>query len=209
MRSTVYILAIVAVAAASAFVANRIAPAKWAQDRPEQPEEPEQAITYTVGALELNARAQRVEFADIVAPVAVDAQQVSKIPSELIPLTEQEQTALFDAAWEFDVPYALALAVIERETNFRNVTGDKGNSLGYMQIQPRWHRGLMDVIGTTDLTDPQDNFRTGCALLADLIAHYNGDVESALTAYNTGHGGTSAYADDVLQKWEAWEDAGL
>lgn len=58
-----------------------------------------------------------------------------------IPLTHEEQDWLQDACEEFDIPYALALGLIEKETRFQNLVGDDGASTGYMQIQQKWHWG--------------------------------------------------------------------
>lgn len=118
-----------------------------------------------------------------------------------IPLAYDEQDALRSACEEFGVDYDLALAVIEQESNFRNISGDGGDSIGYMQIQPKWWTSLMDEIGVTDLTDPAQNFRTGCAILSQLIARY-GNTTDALTAYNSGKSGESRYAASVLSKLE-------
>ena len=107
------------------------------------------------------------------------------------------QELLWAACEETGCPYELALAVIFRESTYRNVNGDNGNSIGYMQVQPRWHQERMERLGVTDLSDPLSNFRVGCDLLAELIEKY-GSVESALTCYNTGSPGTSKYADRVL-----------
>ena len=107
------------------------------------------------------------------------------------------QELLWAACEETGCPYELALAVVFRESSYRNTTGDSGNSVGYMQIQPKWHQERMEKLGVTDLSDPLSNFRVGCDLLAELIEKY-GSVESALTCYNTGSPGTSGYADRVL-----------
>lgn len=107
------------------------------------------------------------------------------------------QELLWAACEETGCPYELALAVIFRESTYRNVNGDNGNSIGYMQVQPRWHYERMERLGVTDLSDPLSNFRVGCDLLTELIEKY-GSVESALTCYNTGSPGTSKYADRVL-----------
>ena len=106
------------------------------------------------------------------------------------------QTALYTVCEESGVDYDLALAVIWRESTFRNIVGDDGNSLGYMQVQPRWHQGRMEKLGVTDLMDPIGNFRTGCDYLAELLACY--PVEQALTCYNTGKPGHNQYARDVI-----------
>lgn len=63
----------------------------------------------------------------------------------------------------------------------------------------------MDEIGTSDLTDPKDNFRTGCAIIAKLSNTY-GTIEDALTAYNTGSPGRSKYASGVLEAADGWRE---
>lgn len=100
-----------------------------------------------------------------------------------VPLTYDEQDFLHTACQESGVPYALALAVIEKETGFRNVIGDDGASCGFMQVQERWHWDRMERLGVTDLSDPFWNFRVGCDFLAELLDKY--PVEEALTAYNS------------------------
>lgn len=115
------------------------------------------------------------------------------------PLSYEEQAALYGACLEFGVDYALAQAVIEQETGFRNVVGDSGASVGFMQIQKRWWSGLMAEIGAEDLTDPKDNFRTGCAILRQLLDKYE-STEDALTAYNSGQPGSSKYSRAVLDR---------
>ena len=116
---------------------------------------------------------------------------------ENISLEYELQELVWAACEETGCPYELALAVIFRESTYRNVNGDNGNSIGYMQVQPRWQQERMERLGVTDLSDPLSNFRVGCDLLAELIEKY-GSVESALTCYNTGSPGTSGYADHVL-----------
>ncbi len=124
-----------------------------------------------------------------------------------VPLSYELQEALHTACEEFGVRYELALAVIERETGFQDLTGDGGESVGYFQIQPRWWGDLMEQIEASDLADPVQNFRTGCAILAQLIGQY-GCERDALTAYNSGHAGESEYASAVLKAAERWDVPG-
>lgn len=137
------------------------------------------------------------------------AEEYAYIPfpfSEAVPLSYEEQEALYGACEEFSVDYPLMLALIERETHFKNEIGDGGNSYGYCQIQPRWWSKMAESIGVTDLMDPAGNFRTGCAALTHLLGVYGcGNLTDALTAYNTGHGGASEYARDVLEKQGKWQ----
>lgn len=119
-------------------------------------------------------------------------------PYNNISFSPELQELLWYACEETGCPYELALSVIWRETRYQNVNGDGGNSIGYMQIQPRWHRERMEKLGVTDLSDPLSNFRVGCDLLAELIDEY-GSVEMALTCYNTGSPGKSDYATRVIE----------
>ena len=120
-----------------------------------------------------------------------------------VPLDGDTQAQLRAACAESGVPYALALAVIDQETDFRNLTGDGGESIGYMQIQPRWHSERMERLGVSDLTDPFGNFRVGCDYLKELLETY--PLAEALTAYNSGKPGQSDYAEAVIGKLEAYQ----
>ena len=121
-----------------------------------------------------------------------------------VPLSFDEQDFLHTACTESGVPYALALAVIERETQFQNLVGDDGASLGYMQVQERWHWDRMERLGVSDLMDPFGNFRVGCDFLAELLEKY--PVQEALTAYNSGSPGYNQYSYDVMENYEKWKE---
>ena len=69
-----------------------------------------------------------------------------------IPLSYELQAMLYGACLEFGIEYKLALAVIEQETNFRNVQGDGGKAYGFFQVWPKWHSDRM--------TEPMLGLRT-------------------------------------------------
>lgn len=123
---------------------------------------------------------------------------------EDVPLSFMDQDFLHTACAESGVPYALALAVIEKETGFRNVVGDDGNSTGYMQVQEKWHWDRMERLGVDDLSNPFGNMRVGCDFLAELLGKYS--LEEALTAYNSGKPGKSEYAQKVISYYEKWKE---
>ena len=119
-----------------------------------------------------------------------------------VPLDGETQAFLRSACEEAGITYELALAVIRQETDFRNIVGDNGDSIGYMQIQPRWHEDRMERLGVTDLADPYSNFRVGCDFLSELLEKYT--LEEALTAYNSGKAGKSEYATSVIGYMEEY-----
>ena len=150
---------------------------------------------------------ETVDVQLIPPSIDVEAAPMERDPvREDIPLDAEVQRQLWQACEETGITYELALAVIWKETNFRNITGDGGESFGYMQVQPRWHSDRMDRYGVTDLMDPYGNFLVGCDYLAELAAKDRG-IEWMLHAYNGGPayandlakvGKTSQYAKDVL-----------
>lgn len=107
-----------------------------------------------------------------------------------VPLSYEKQEMLYNAAEEFDVPYNLALSVVWKETNFKNVQGDNGRAYGYFQIWKKWHGDRMAKLGVSDLMDTEGNFRVGCSILGDLLKQYD-NTHEALMVYNMGAGGAS------------------
>ena len=112
-----------------------------------------------------------------------------------VPLSEDLQDHIFNLCDEKGIEYKVAMALIRTESRF-DVTcvGDSGNSLGLMQIQPRWHYERMERLGCDDLLDPYQNVTVGLDLFSDLLEEY-GEVEYALMAYNGG----GAYADSMIE----------
>jgi len=123
-----------------------------------------------------------------------------------IPLACELQEELYEASKEFGVDYYIMIALIDRETKFKNVLGDGGDSYGYCQIQPKWWYGLMTEIGATDLTVPKDNFRTACAIMAQLTEKYH-STEGALVAYNRGYynGNSTQYSREIIANAERYK----
>lgn len=122
---------------------------------------------------------------------------------EDVPMEREVQKALYEACTETGLRYELMLAVVRKETDYRNVTGDGGESYGYCQVQPRWHKERMERLGVTDLMDPASNFRVACDYLAELLERY--ELPQALTAYNSGKPGESEYAETVIGYMEELE----
>ena len=106
-----------------------------------------------------------------------------------IPLSEDLQNHIFRICEDRDVDVTVVLAVIERESDYRDwLMGDNGDSYGLMQVQPKWHQPRMNKLGVTDLLDPYQNVLVGIDYLDELL-NYGGkerSIEWALMAYNGG-----------------------
>ena len=131
-----------------------------------------------------------------------------------VPLDAELQTYIAETCGRYGVDVPLVLAIIGQESNYNaHAVGDSGNSLGLMQIQPRWHQGRMDRLGMDDLLDPHQNVTVGIDLLAELIEH--GGEKWAVMTYNAGAvaadnymaiGVTTDYAAGVMKLREEIEN---
>ena len=106
-----------------------------------------------------------------------------------------------DIAIRCGVDPNIVKAIIKEESNGNpNAVGDGGESIGLMQIQPRWHRAKIEELGIVNLYDPQENVILGCSILSDLYDKY-GNYEDALSVYNSGNTEDGkAYAERILSK---------
>lgn len=105
-----------------------------------------------------------------------------------IPLPVSIQDHIFAVCEEYGVDPTIVIAMIDHESEYNTSSiGDKGESFGLMQIQPKWHAKRMEELGCTDLLNPYHNITVGVDHLAHLI-NISGSVEWALMAYNGGPG---------------------
>ena len=111
-----------------------------------------------------------------------------------VPLNTELQLHIIQTCEAHDIDPAVVIGVIWKESTYKaSAVGDSGNSLGLMQIQPRWHSERMDRLGCPDLLDPFQNVTVGVDILTGLIDKYDGNISMALMAYNAGDGGAYSY----------------
>jgi len=115
-----------------------------------------------------------------------------------INLSEEDQLEVYNISEQFGLDYELVLAVMMHESKFDSqAIGDHGNSVGIMQIQPRWWTKIFEANGCSDWMSVHDNVTTGCAILQYLYVSY-GDTTLMLNAYNTGDPNNfNGYSDDI------------
>lgn len=83
----------------------------------------------------------------------------------------------------------LIKAIIQKESHFNPNAGSGAGAAGLMQLMPATARGL----GVTNRRDPEQSIRGGTKLLGRLLRKYDGNVKSALAAYNSGEGSVEDY----------------
>lgn len=136
-------------------------------------------------------------------PAAIEvAEYREQRPLYDVPLSAEVQRYIFNVSDYYGIEPALIIAIIEKESSYNETAiGDGGDSIGIMQVQPRWHIARIDRLGVTDLLNPYENISVGVDILAECIERYDGDIGAALTAYNRGSykGEVSEYAKDVLE----------
>ena len=113
----------------------------------------------------------------------------------------------------YPLPENLIRAVMRQESDFRPEAVSPAGAIGLMQVMPMNAARL--GLSTDDLRDPQKNIRAGALILATLLKHYQGDVISALIAYNAHprelgspvprNGETPQYVRNVLRYFRQYE----
>ena len=105
---------------------------------------------------------------------------------DFIPLDRELQEEIITICTEHEIAYDLILAVMKTESEFTWVTGDNGDSIGYMQIQPQWWTHIADFHGL-DLYKPLDNVHAGIIILDNMLESNGGALDKALKQYNSGN----------------------
>jgi hypothetical protein len=131
------------------------------------------------------------------------------------PFDTEVQAAVADVRSVWPVPAELVRAVIRQESNFDPTAKSKAGAIGLMQLMP-FNAELVGV-SKAELWQPAKNVLAGTRLLAVLLKHYEGDLISALVAYNAHpmqlgapiprNGETPAYVARVLRYYTGHEKA--
>ena len=118
-----------------------------------------------------------------------------------------------EAAIKYDVSESLLKAIAKAESNFNAKAVSSAGAMGVMQLMPATAEGL----GVDDPYDPKQNIMGGAKCIAAKLKEFDGDVKTALAAYNAGSGAVrryggipsycKSYVNKVLSYKEAFETA--
>jgi soluble lytic murein transglycosylase-like protein len=87
---------------------------------------------------------------------------------------------------------ALVHAVVEAESNYHPRAKSQVGARGLMQVMPSTGRDL-GVASAAMLFDPQANLEAGVKYLKWLLARFDGDLPTAIAAYNAGPATVARY----------------
>ena len=106
------------------------------------------------------------------------------------------------AADTYQVPVNLIKALAKAESNFDANAVSRCGAQGLMQLMPATVRAM----GVTDAFDPAQNIMGGTKYLRQMLDTFDGDVPTALAAYNAGpgaikkHGGMLPSQENYINK---------
>lgn len=103
-----------------------------------------------------------------------------------IPLSHELQDIADKACEDYKIPQDVLYAVMKVESGYE-VDAQNGSCYGLMQIHAINMEYLSNNIGTTDLSDPEQNIKAGAFILGGYLEKYS--LPDSLMAYNLGEGG--------------------
>jgi len=110
------------------------------------------------------------------------------------PLKYEEYIRTYSS--KYDVDPALVAAVILQESRFNPSSVSSVGAQGLMQFMPGTAATMAKETGrwpNYNIFDAETSVEFGAAHLRDLLVKYNGNVDLALYAYNTGTGNAAKY----------------
>lgn len=121
------------------------------------------------------------------------ASTASGAASNVAPLSGRPFAALIETvALKHGIDPALVHAVIATESNYRPRATSRVGARGLMQVMPATARDL-GVRSAGALFDPKQNVEAGVKYLKVLLERFDGDLPTALAAYNAGPGAVSKH----------------
>lgn len=133
---------------------------------------------------------RKVKFTCIMLPFAIffisclASAKTKKIYK--IPLSGKYQNYVIKMCERKHIDPKLVFAMMKVESDYDpHCISDHGESIGILQIQPRWHKERMDRLHAHDMLNVRHNIKVAIDYLSYLYKRY-GDTNSVLMAYNGG-----------------------
>ena len=138
-----------------------------------------------------NAIDERIKAIEI-SKSNVTTQQANPPYLRDIPLSDELQRFTYEIATEYGVNYDLMLAIMQTESQFKNVVSDNGEDIGLCQINVINAEWLYQEHGINNLMDERQNIEA-CAIILDKLSGQFDDETHVVMAYNLGAGKAEKY----------------
>ena len=123
---------------------------------------------------------------------------VTPIKKMIYPLKHQDIITKYSDMYKLD-PY-LIMGIISCESGFKENANSHKGAMGLMQIKQDTAKWCIDHFELNadikDIYSPETNIFIGCAYMSYLIEVFDGDIETAIAAYNAGQGNVKKWLVD-------------
>lgn len=130
--------------------------------------------------------------------IVVGFLSVTPIKKAIYPLRYEDIIINHSTAYELD-PY-LVMAVISAESRFNQNANSHKDAKGLMQITEETAKWCMDKFeldtNIENIFLPDTNIEIGCAYMSFLIDLFEGEISTAVAAYNAGQGNVKKWLSD-------------
>jgi soluble lytic murein transglycosylase-like protein len=109
-------------------------------------------------------------------------------PTTSVPTSNYDEI-IKRASEAYNVPEKLISSVIKQESNFDPSATSTAGASGLMQLMP----GTAKYLGVKNIFDPEQNIMGGAKYLRQMLNQFDGNMETALAAYNAGPGAVKKY----------------
>lgn len=144
-----------------------------------------------LSAEQQTAEAEQLQAMPEPETAALSVPTAAKVTTNTTKNSQWLDPIIEKASRRYGVEVGLIKAVIKAESNFNPNAVSHAGARGLMQLMP----GTARALGVSDSFDPEQNVMAGTRFLGDLLTRYNGDLDSALAAYNWGPGNVDKRPD--------------
>lgn len=158
------------------------------------------AATHTLPPSDTTKPMQPMETTALPTEVVTATPVPTEMPKSYtyydVPLDDDFQEYIQDICEQYGFDrYDIIIALIEKESSYREKVISRTADYGYMQINTINHEWLSEELGITDFLDGKQNVLAGVHMLSELYNKYE-DIGLALMAYNCGETGARRLWDD-------------
>lgn len=123
---------------------------------------------------------------------------VTPIKKAIYPLRYEDIIVKYSNEYQLD-PY-LVMAIISAESRFDANANSHKDAMGLMQVTEQTAKWCVDRfeldISSENLYNPDTNIHIGCAYMDFLIDVFDGELQTAVAAYNAGQGNVKKWLAD-------------